>query len=363
MKETKPAGFKRFEITERMSFAEKVEQLLSFGLRNRWYVVGPSAMVGSEPVAFTRCGEQLVAWRDAAGKLSVLADWCPHRGAPLSQGQVCESGIRCRYHHVEVSRDGVVARVPGYPSAQLVGRKLVRAYPAVEHFQAIFVWFGEGEPRPLDLPQELLSAQWTGFFGSVTWKCNRRYVLDNVIDIMHPNFLHAEGYMLPAGQSSDEVIVEPRSNGVVVRRKFDATNVDQMEVVDNGFLYERLGVFPAAGLGPADAPILRIIPTVTPIDDENCQFNVWRLRKAQGWQAAMFRFMFNTLYEQRTWDLIEQDREMLESMPPYPPAETLYQHDQGVIALRRYLREQAEAEVRAMHGEERSHVVPLPEKA
>ena len=103
----------------------------------------------------------------------------------------------------------------------------------------------------------------------------------------------------------------------------------------------------AAPPGNGPGGYMRIIATAMPIDENACQFNAWRLREVSGWQGAMFRFMFNTLYEQRTWDLIEQDREMLESMPPYPPQETLYQHDVGVLALRKYLREQAEAEVRA----------------
>jgi nitrite reductase/ring-hydroxylating ferredoxin subunit len=340
-----------YQTAEPMEFAQRVERLLNFGVRNRWYVVGPSVMVGTEPVAFTRLGEELVAWRDPRGKLCVLEDFCPHRGAPLSAGRVCASGISCRYHNVEVSGDGVVVNVPAFPAANLNGKKAVKSYPVAEHFQAIFVYFGDEkhpEAPSLNLPEELLSPEWTGFLTSATWNCNYRYVLDNTIDIMHPPFLHGQSYMNADSSQQDEVVLERKENALILRRKYDLTSVDQMEVIDDNFVYERLGVFlpPAAGFGPAETQFLRIIPAVTPIDDTHCQFNVFRLRKAQGWQGAMYRFMFNTVYEQATWDLIEQDREMLEAMPTmFPPRERLYQHDHGVTALRSFFKRIAEAQL------------------
>ena len=33
-------------------------------------------------------GRNLVLWRDAAGALNCLEDYCPHRGARLSRGEV-----------------------------------------------------------------------------------------------------------------------------------------------------------------------------------------------------------------------------------------------------------------------------------
>ena len=40
-------------------------------------------------------GEDLVAFRDTAGHLGLLADNCPHRGASLFFGRNEASGLRC----------------------------------------------------------------------------------------------------------------------------------------------------------------------------------------------------------------------------------------------------------------------------
>ena len=43
-------------------------------------------------------GEDLVLWRDLQGKAQALIDQCPHRGARLSLGQVCQGALQCAYH-------------------------------------------------------------------------------------------------------------------------------------------------------------------------------------------------------------------------------------------------------------------------
>src|SRR5215472_3459278 len=80
---------------------DPVEQLLATGLRNRWWCIGPSAMFQDKPVALTRLGEKLVGWRDANGKLNLVANQCPHRGTALSLGRVINGNIACRYHGVQ----------------------------------------------------------------------------------------------------------------------------------------------------------------------------------------------------------------------------------------------------------------------
>ncbi|MDE0056717.1 MAG: Rieske 2Fe-2S domain-containing protein [Defluviicoccus sp.] len=168
---------------------QRIDHRLATGIRNRWWCIGPSAMVQDTPVALTRLGEKLVAWRDQTGKVNLVADRCPHRAAALSMGKVIEGRLTCRYHGVQVGGDGRILDVPAFPGCELVGRELVTAYPTVEHFQAIWAWFGDeshAEPPPIDLPEELTSPEWTGFLVSTTWHGNYQYVLDNFVDIMHP---------------------------------------------------------------------------------------------------------------------------------------------------------------------------------
>src|SRR5689334_1867096 len=43
-------------------------------------------------------GEDLIAFRDTAGRVGLLANNCPHRGASLFFGRNEEEGLRCVYH-------------------------------------------------------------------------------------------------------------------------------------------------------------------------------------------------------------------------------------------------------------------------
>lgn len=326
----------------------QAEQCVLTGVRDRWWCIGPSALVADQPVGITRLGARLVAWRDSAGRVQLADDACPHRGAPLSLGRLTDGRLACRYHGVEVAGDGTVTAVPAYPECPWVGKKMLRTYPVVEHFQGLWAWFGsdaESAPAPLEFPLEFTSPEWTGFPVTSTWKTNYQYVWDNVIDIMHPEYLHRDTQYFETGVAN-KVKVTPTSTGFKVNREVDrGDNVEVMEFIDNGSFWFRVGFHAPDACGPGGN--WRVFPLATPIDDQHCQMTIWRMRKVSGWQADLFRFMFNTKLEQYNWAIVQEDREILEAMPPWPARENLYQHDIGNARLRRYLRETARVQLAA----------------
>ncbi len=88
-------------------------------------------------------------WRDSEGKLHCLEDYCPHRGARLSRGEVNQDHISCRYHGVTLDGSGTIVRVPAMPGCALEGRKAVDSYRAIEANDGIFVYFPSAErPHP-----------------------------------------------------------------------------------------------------------------------------------------------------------------------------------------------------------------------
>lgn len=106
-----------------------IEKRVNEGLRGYWYPVCKSVEVKtSRPFGTKLLGQKLVLWRDGAGKLRCLDDFCPHRGAPLSYGEVHEGNVACRYHGVVVDGEGVVQRVPAMPECALEGRKALTSY-------------------------------------------------------------------------------------------------------------------------------------------------------------------------------------------------------------------------------------------
>ena len=55
-------------------------------------------------------GEDLIAFRDSSGKVGLIQNNCPHRGASLFFGRNEESGLRCVYHGWKFDVDGQVRR-------------------------------------------------------------------------------------------------------------------------------------------------------------------------------------------------------------------------------------------------------------
>ena len=64
-------------------------QLVNRGLLDQWYAVAKSVQVKpGKPQAVKALGRNLVLWRDGGGSLKCLEDYCPHRGARFSRGEV-----------------------------------------------------------------------------------------------------------------------------------------------------------------------------------------------------------------------------------------------------------------------------------
>ena len=79
-----------------------------------WIPIGSvSSLQGLGPQLITVMGLDLVVW-ETNGTWSVMADVCPHRLAPLSQGRVDpETGcIECPYHGWQFDSEGKVTAIP-----------------------------------------------------------------------------------------------------------------------------------------------------------------------------------------------------------------------------------------------------------
>ncbi|WP_292978894.1 Rieske 2Fe-2S domain-containing protein, partial [Paracoccus sp. UBA5162] len=81
--------------------------------RNAWYVACTPDELTDKPFARKICGEPMVFYRGADGRVSALEDFCPHRGAPLSLGFVRGGDLVCGYHGLAVGCTGRAASMPG----------------------------------------------------------------------------------------------------------------------------------------------------------------------------------------------------------------------------------------------------------
>jgi phenylpropionate dioxygenase-like ring-hydroxylating dioxygenase large terminal subunit len=361
-----PLVFKRHAVPEAYGEASRpadagsgpdlqrtVEHLLQLGIRNRWYCVAASRELGDKPLALTALGEKLVLWRDGEGRVRALEDRCPHRGMALSVGSVYEGRLRCAYHGIELDGNGTVVDVPAFPSCAYSGKKMLRDYPALEHYEGIWVWFGDErnpDPPPLELPPELTAPEWSGRPYVDVWPANYQYVYDNVCDPMHGSYLHRSTYTHAYGAGTDTIRVKDTGHGFeVFREGQQGIAFDWMEFIDAGACqYMRIKIpFPASA-GPGGN--LQVVFFVTPVDRNTTKVVVWRLRKVSGWHEDLWHFLYSTRVGTAMAGVLNQDRDALKAMPPWPAPENLYQHDIGVVRARRHMRQLAEAQASALPG-------------
>ena len=328
-----------------------VENLLDFGVRNRWYPIAPSWMVGEKPVGLTRLGERIVVWRDGEGEIHVLRDRCPHRGARLSMGWNLGDRLACWYHGFEIDKDGIVVNVPAVEECPLVGDKAVKSYPSFEHMGGIFTYFGDvlhPEPATFDMPEEFTSNEWDGLLCTAHWGCSYRYAIDNVMDPMHGAYLHAKSHSMAEGDKAAKLQIRQTENGIMFEKVGQrGVNFDWVEFADTGAMWMRLALPYQRNAGPGG--LFGIVGFVTPIDAKNCRVFFWRTRKCQGWQRDVWRFQYKNRLEGLHWEVLEQDRRVLEGMEhDARDHECLYQHDTGMARVRRMLHKEAESQLDAL---------------
>ena len=330
-----------------------VDEILETGLLDNWYLVARDSEVGRGPLALTRLSRDIVLWRDQDQRLHCVEDFCPHRGAKLSLGAVCDDNLACAYHGVQVNGAGEIAVIPTEPESPFIGRKAIRHYPVQERHGTIWVYFGvdeAAEPPELRFPDEFTTGEWSGFVDIREFECNYRLVRDNQVDPVHGSFLHAGTHALTgAGEVAGEMGFERTERGFVVWRKYQqGVNLDRTEV----FRYPGSGFWAVTDLPYQDnegGGIVRLFRYPTPIDRDNCLVYNYRLRQMSGWRLDLWRFLYKNRAAARGEIVLEQDRVALATIPKdAEDREMLLQLDLGVSHIRRMYRDEAERQFEAI---------------
>ncbi|MEU1662190.1 DUF5914 domain-containing protein [Streptomyces sparsogenes] len=165
-----------------------------------WYVLAAARDIRpGRAFGRTVAGVEVVAWRDADGRLRTGPGACPHLGAPLKDGPVRRGTLICRWHGLALHGGPLPgwAPFPSYDDGVLAWVRLDRA---------------GGEPpleRPVvparPRPAEAVAAVYTG-----VGRCEPQDVVANRLDPWHGAWLHPYSFVdltvvdTPSGQDTPD---------------------------------------------------------------------------------------------------------------------------------------------------------------
>jgi len=166
-------------------------------LRRYWHPVCRSEDLRDVPKPVRILGEDLVAFRDGAGRAGLLFFRCSHRGASLEYGRVEERGLRCCYHGWLYDTVGRVLDMPlEPPDSGFKGRIEHPCYPVREFGGLVFAYMGPQDRMP-ELP---LYDVWLREGGRLSSRvgprtggstdCNWLQSQENLMDALHTMWLH-----------------------------------------------------------------------------------------------------------------------------------------------------------------------------
>ncbi|HWP27840.1 MAG TPA: Rieske 2Fe-2S domain-containing protein [Xanthobacteraceae bacterium] len=229
------------------------------------------------PVRVKLLSERLLAWRDTQGRLSLMDEFCAHRGVSLWFGRNEENGLRCPYHGWKYDYTGQCIEVPSEPEESGFCKKIkLKSYPLVERGGILWTYMGPPELKP-PLPEFefAMVPEDRRFVSKRLQECNWLQALEGGIDSSHVSFLHSgelnkdplfkgskgNQYNLSDKKPVFEVVESPGGLYIGARRN-----------AENGNYYWRITqwVMPCFTMIPprADHPVHGHF--WVPIDDENC---------------------------------------------------------------------------------------------
>ena len=197
------------------------------------------AEADGEPVRVQVLGENLVAFRDTAGRIGLLDEFCPHRRVSLWLGRNEECGLRCVYHGWKFDVDGNCVDQMNEPGENSFAEKVhIKHYPTLELGGIIWTYMGPAEKTPPP-PRFAFAAAPASHrhVSKVIEECNWLQALEGGIDTSHAPILHRA-----LGVGSRRPGIDPRSP--FVRGSAPTLEVDLTEY---GYRYAGIRKMPEGG--------------------------------------------------------------------------------------------------------------------
>ncbi len=178
--------------------------------------------LGVRPLGRTICNERMVFFRGPEGKVAAVEDFCPHRGAPLSLGKVCDGKLVCGYHGLEMGCEGKTVHMPGQ---RVRGFPAIKSYAVIERYGFVWVWPGDQSQADAALMPSFEffdNPEWAYGGGLYHVKADYRLMIDNLMDLTHETYVHANSIGQPEIDETpckttvegDKVILQRHMEGI-----------------------------------------------------------------------------------------------------------------------------------------------------
>lgn len=210
--------------------------------RNMWWVAAHRDEVTTNPISRWLLETPVVLYRLETGEPAALYDRCPHRWAPLSEGEVRGDRIICPYHGMQFDAAGRCVHAPTQDTPPTCNP--IPSYAVREAGAYIWIWLGDQDAINRDPPDVdyQLSPDWTFLHGYYAVAANWVLLRENVLDLTHIAFLHRNTFKQNDWVKPPEAFMEGET--VCYEQAFDLAPLSPLF---------------CAGMGlPEDKPVKRV---------------------------------------------------------------------------------------------------------
>jgi phenylpropionate dioxygenase-like ring-hydroxylating dioxygenase large terminal subunit len=246
------------------------------------------------PLRIRLLNEDLIAFRASSGKVGLVDDACPHRGASMFYGRNEEGGLRCVYHGWKFDISGQCVEMMSEPAeSNFTSKVKILAYPTQERNGIIWAYMG---PRavPPSLPELEANMVVDGEpkVQTILNPYNWLQAMENNIDTSHAGILHwgamtpeyakdaAQTPMDDKGDNMQHVVVNRAPRFVVRDADFGMGYGAWRPAGEDGTYWRTMNwLWPFYTMSPANklGTVSQFVATV-PVDDyHNMQWSMTRV--------------------------------------------------------------------------------------
>lgn len=242
---------------------------------NQWYAILPSTSVKSNKIlAVKRLNLNLALFRNGKSELSCVVDQCAHRGVALSLGKVKGDCIQCPFHGLEFDPIGRCKFIPanGKSSTEDISRYNVKSYLVKEENGIIYLWYGDEEKAPHDLPffHGYLDESYVYSEIEDHWASHYSRCIENQLDVVHVPFVHYN----TIGRGNKTLVNGPKvvyENDILRTSANNELDEGQVPKVPEESVIKDVNlnfIFPNIWMNLID-PKIKVLIYFAPVDDEN----------------------------------------------------------------------------------------------